>query len=591
VANSVSAPSVQGTALITVRAATVAITPVSALIPLNATQSFTGSVGFDPTASNIAWELVQGGTSCPSACGSIAPTMTANGGAITYSAPDSLPGNATVTLKATSVPDNLTSTTATIVITSGSVQLAPLDMTFVKTMYNHRPPPQTAILTNTGKGALAIQNISIGGTDATRFSQTNTCGTSVPAGAPCDITVSFSPPAGRAVVGTFTAILTIDDASSDSPQQMHLTGSVHYGASAAMLDALVRKSLVRTPPPGGSNDVGTRDVYLLDTRRADPYVANSAMRELRVRFWYPAAEGTSCVRAAYLSPQVRSYVSTLLGVTFPEVSTHSCRDAPMSSGPHPVVVLTHGFTGTSTDYTFIAEDLASRGYVVASVDHTHEATAVEFPDGRVEKSVLGSHLTNDWHSDAGTLGFAVAVRLADLRFVLDELERLNARRDSHFAGRLDLSRIALAGHSLGGLTTLRALESEPRFKAGIVLDGVMPPHFAKPIEQPVLSMVAGRERWNEDDCRLWDALQGPRLAVNFPGAEHIALSDAVWLLDGAVHTGTANTAQAVTAIREYVAGFLDGTLRERGPGSWSTSSAHYPGAVVATGAQFLCRPQ
>ena len=45
-----------------------------------------------------------------------------------------------------------------------------------------------------------------------------------------------------------------------------------------------------------------------------------------------------------------------------------------------------------TDYTFIAEDLASRGYVVAAVDHPCEATAVEFPDGRVVKSAFGSHL-------------------------------------------------------------------------------------------------------------------------------------------------------------------------------------------------------
>ena len=140
------------------------------------------------------------------------------------------------------------------------------------------------------------------------------------------------------------------------------------------------------------------------------------------------------------------------------------------------MVISHGFTGTFTDYTFLAEDLASRGYVVASVNHTHEATAVAFPDGRLEKSVFGSHLTQFVRSDAGALGFAVAVRLDDLKFVLKELERLNAT-DRQFVSRLDLDHIALAGHSLGGLTTLRALPNEPRFRVGVLLDGLMPPHI------------------------------------------------------------------------------------------------------------------
>jgi hypothetical protein len=226
--------------------------------------------------------------------------------------------------------------------------------------------------------------------------------------------------------------------------------------------------------------------------------------------------------------------------------------------------------------------------VVAAIDHTYEATAVAFPDGRLEKSVLGSHFTNDWHSDPGTLGFAVAVRLADLRFVLDKLTTLNSGRDSGFTGRLDLSRIAIAGHSLGGLTVLRALESEPRFKAGVLLDAVVPPHLAKPLKQPVLHVVGGRDQWNERDCTLWRALSGTRLAVSFPGAEHLALSDAVWLLKGKVKTGATSDAM-IAATREYVATFLDSSLRDEAreavPGGPQPS---YPRAMVATQGQSLC---
>ena len=67
------------------------------------------------------------------------------------------------------------------------------------------------------------------------------------------------------------------------------------------------------------------------------------------------------------------------------------------------------------------EDQASRGYIVASVDHTYEATAVEFPDGRFVESIPGSHFGQKHRNDASELAFAVSVRLQDLKFVLEEL--------------------------------------------------------------------------------------------------------------------------------------------------------------------------
>src|SRR5262249_19161994 len=158
--------------------------------------------------------------------------------------------------------------------------------------------------------------------------------------------------------------------------------------------------------------------------------------------------------------------------------TNSCLNAPVADGRHPVVVFSPGFTATFTDYTFLLEDLASRGYLVAAINHTYDATAVEFPDGRLEKSLFGSHLTSYTHSDAQTLAFVAAVRLADIKFVLDTLQRLAAEGDGPFTGKLDLSRIALAGHSLGGLTTILGLQSDRRFASAVILDGLVPDHLS-----------------------------------------------------------------------------------------------------------------
>jgi dienelactone hydrolase len=291
--------------------------------------------------------------------------------------------------------------------------------------------------------------------------------------------------------------------------------------------------------------------------------------------------------AEYASPAVWIHSSQLAGVPFPEVKTNSCLDAPIGEGRHPVVVFTHGFTGTFTDYTFIFEDLASRGYVVVSVDHSYEATAVDFPDGRFAKSLLGSHWDDTWRTDRQTLDFAVSVRLDDLKFVVNQLERMNHDSSSPFAGKLDTTRLAIAGHSLGGMTALPALLQDPRLKAGVLIDG-WPETLTTPTETPVLILAAGHEQWTEGEHTLWNYLRGPRLVVNLRGAEHVTPSDLVWLAKGGIKTGAMGTDKTIAAIRSYIAAFLDSYLRGKPMDPLlSGSSSEYPDAVVTTQRQSL----
>jgi dienelactone hydrolase len=327
---------------------------------------------------------------------------------------------------------------------------------------------------------------------------------------------------------------------------------------------------------------------LVDSARNDPFVANGSKRELLVRFWYPASLRQGCKRAEYASPRVWSYVSQLVGIPLPEVKTNSCLDSPMAEGAHPVVVFTHGYTGTFTDYTFLFEDLASRGYVVASVDHTYEATAVEFPDGRFVQSKVGSHFGDTWRIDDQALSFALSVRLKDLEFVANELDRLNVAPGSPFAGKLDTSRIGLMGHSLGGQATISGIEQDPRFRAGVVLDEVVD-GAAAGTDRPILMLTAGREQKGKDECKLWNNLRGPRLAVNLKGAEHLTPSDAVWLAKGAIRTGDMGPDKTVAAMRHYIAAFLDANLRGTPVDDLLTGpSSDYPDVALTTQQQSLC---
>jgi dienelactone hydrolase len=367
-----------------------------------------------------------------------------------------------------------------------------------------------------------------------------------------------------------------------------LSGTGVGGISGSVSSALAANAIAAVPSPTGPSKVGTRVMDLVDSTRDDPFLADGTKRELLVRFWYPASLKQDCIPAEYTSPAVWSYFSQLVGVPLPEVTTNSCLDAAITAGVHPIVVFTPGYTGTFTDYTFLFEDLASRGYVVASVNHTYEATVVEFPDGRFVKSLFGSHLGSTMRTDEDAYTSAVTVRLSDLKFVLKELDRLNATAKGPFAGKLDISRVAIAGHSLGGLTALLRIEQEPRFRAGIILDGVTQDRLVSAIETPVFMLIAGREQWSNEECRLWSNLHGPRLAVILPGAEHLTPSDAVWLAKGAVKTGNMGPEKTMAVLRNYIAAFLDANLRGKPLDPLLTGpSPDYPEVVVTTQNQLL----
>jgi len=586
-ATSATSASVQASTSVTVPAITVGVAPVSVLAPLKSSQTFTATVGYDIANKGVTWALTQNGAPCSPGCGTVNPGSTASGSPATYSAPAALPANGTVTLTAASATEPTSSAAATVTLTNGSVSLVPVDMTFkgCKGKHGCPVPSQVAVLTNIGPSALSISGLTIGGANAGDFAESNTCGKTVAAGALCNITVTYK----SGSIGTHTAVLSIADNSPDSPQQLSLAGIDRASIAAALHAALIDKSVVAVPQPTGNSQVGTQLLHWVDDSRVDPYRADGSKRELMVRFWYPTPGNTACTPADYTSAGVLSQFSQLLHTTLPQISTNSCLNAPVARGAHPVVVVTPGFTGTFTDYTFLTEDLASRGYVVVAVDHTYEATAVEFPDGRIEQGMFGSSLTRYTRSDPQALAFVVSVRLADLRFVVDELTALNGAGDTAFAGKLDLARMALAGHSLGGLTAVRGVEKDARFRASISLDGFVPDGLTPSTTKPVLLIKAGNNPWNENDCHLWSALRGVHAAVNLNGVEHVALSDAVWLGSGTIATGPMGVERTISAIRETSAAFLSAAFKGQDvDGPAFGSLLNDPDAVITMPGQSPC---
>jgi dienelactone hydrolase len=583
-ATSAASASASASVTITVPVITVSVTPQTATLQAGDASQFSATVANDSATQGVAWALTQSGTSCSPSCGTVAPSGSVSGSPTIYTAPTTVPTNPMVTLTATSVSDTTKSAGATITIITASVEFVPPTLTLTCHGNNCSPPPQTTTLTNTGSTTLSISSITT--TGSSHFSQTNTCASSVAAKGSCTITVTCTSPPRAGVLGA----VSVSDNSGGSPQQVPLSCQKTGAGALEVRSAIAGHNTAAVPQPTGPSYVGTRVMDLVDSTRDDPFPGDGTKRELLVRFWYPASVDQGCEPAEYTSPAVWSYFSRLAEFPLPEVSTNSCLDAPVAGGAHPIIVFTHGYTGTFTDYTFLFEDLASRGYVVASVDHTFEATAVEFPDGRLVKSVFGSHIAEStWQRDGQSLTRALSARSNDLKFVVDELARLNGEASGPFAGKFDLTRVAIVGHSLGGLAALLSLKEEPRFKTAVLLDASVQDGWASVTKMPVLVLAMGREHWSDEECSLWRDLRGPRFAVNLKGAEHLTPSDAVWLAEGAIKTGPMGPEKTIEALRNYIAAFLDTNLRSKPFDPLLTGpSSDYPDAAVTTQKQLLC---
>jgi hypothetical protein len=101
------------------------------------------------------------------------------------------------------------------------VSLAPSSLSFGNQPQGTSSAPQTLTLTNTGGSTLSITGIAIAGTNPGDFAQTNNCGTSVPAGASCTFSITFTPTAS----GNRSATLDITDNAGGSPQHVSLAGT------------------------------------------------------------------------------------------------------------------------------------------------------------------------------------------------------------------------------------------------------------------------------------------------------------------------------------------------------------------------------
>lgn len=354
------------------------------------------------------------------------------------------------------------------------------------------------------------------------------------------------------------------------------------------------------PTIPGPFPVGNRWLLLKDPSRHDR--STNSERQLMVEVWYPAtAEAAGAPRtrlADFIHDRWFPLVESVFGLLLPEDEmdnfdrpTGSVPDAPLDTehGPYPLVLFSHGNGGVRFQNHSLACHLASHGYIFMAPDHTENAAFTTLPEHLVIYNPVG-------------MPKSFLDRPQDLVFIMDELLEMNAAGSGHtLEGTIDPERIALAGHSFGGLSVMLLAQLDPRVRAGISLAGPWISLALFDLEIPMMYMIAGEDRsvanpYNDWIRDVYERSPTPKFFIEFPDGGHYTFSDACGIAPSLFGTGDGcgqgrryedgspfefidyREAQAIQ--HAYALGFLEYALAgDRRYEPWLTTN-HYPGRIL-----------
>lgn len=211
------------------------------------------------------------------------------------------------------------------------------------------------------------------------------------------------------------------------------------------------------PAPSGKYGVGRSLVYLQDASRS--------RREVPVFIYYPADQTnvanlivpTDAWRKAYL-PVLTRKLGAIAATAIANGWAFFTNDAAAISVKEkfPLILFSHGMGWSTLEYSFVLQELASAGYVVAAVNSYPVAPLLQAEDG----SFIKGEYTGDKYY----------LLTQDLTFALKEITQQKGKLH-RVLDRIDTDKTAMAGHSMGGAAALLAASFGTGFAASVNFDG------------------------------------------------------------------------------------------------------------------------
>ncbi|KAI1113058.1 platelet-activating factor acetylhydrolase [Nemania sp. NC0429] len=312
--------------------------------------------------------------------------------------------------------------------------------------------------------------------------------------------------------------------------------------SVLVFAALVLKSNARilVPELTGPYRVGTTVLEIVDNSRQDPFAATPQPRDLVVSLFYPTdghGHARGVIKNCTLVPQFPPATAAVLdaAINNPGLAetlfTRACLGGPLSRPDLPLLLVSPGLGNSRLIYSDQAEEMASQGWNVVTVDHPYDSVIVEYPDGRVvfpTDSPTAPNATLEEYLDA---------RVKDMISVLDALEDpsttsripgLGAPSSSYPRRKLKTAKVGAYGHSFGGAAALQLLRDDRRFRVGADLDGgVYGDVVQKGTDLPFLYLRRENHTHVTDPtwAEAWPNLRGFKREYSIDAATHASFTD------------------------------------------------------------------
>ncbi|XP_029903656.1 platelet-activating factor acetylhydrolase isoform X2 [Myripristis murdjan] len=322
------------------------------------------------------------------------------------------------------------------------------------------------------------------------------------------------------------------------------------------------------PPAKGPNAVGCTDFMMDHTTQGTFF-----------RLYYPCQESESAEKPDWIPCREyfngladfmkinRSLSEKIFNYLFGSFKIPAYLDAPFKTNEKcPVVIFSHGLGAFRTLYSAICAELASQGFIVASVEHRDESasatyyfrekceserrdeplpkTSVSAPDNLVEEWMYYRALQHG-ESEFPLRNKQVKQRADECIRALDKLIEINSGISvqnvlqtqfdwTTLENSMDLCRIAVIGHSFGGATVIEALCKEVKFKCGVALDAWMFPideEIFPRVKQPIFFINSEKFQWAGNISRMkkLESALIQRKMITIRGTVHQSFPDFTFL--------------------------------------------------------------
>ncbi len=298
-------------------------------------------------------------------------------------------------------------------------------------------------------------------------------------------------------------------------------------------DATRIDSSTADPAALGPFPVGVRTLALDDPSREDLTARYPLPRRVTTEVWYPAvASARSRPKdpvLGFIPDDLEEPLTAIIqrfygvgGIENLSAVTGAVRDAPIerTSGPYPLIALSHGNSSIRFQNFSLAEYLASHGFVVVAPDHLGNALFAQRADGTY--TILNPLL----------IPFSYIDRVLDIEFLYDTLLAWGDDDPSgFFTGTIALGRgVGMAGHSFGGTTAFQVTPLDSRIASAMTMAGVPVPILSQPFHVPSLQWTAFEDRtigpsgFAQNEA-LFDRSTGPKFLAEIRDGGHFTFTD------------------------------------------------------------------